>query len=368
MKPVCDSLFLGRVRSIIRARNRPAPFYMHEALSPAPGLAEPAGGFALPGNFQIVSSGQPRTSACLSQLRKRLGGTVTQTTPRDALACLRQNNLPDVFILTLTGADETDEEQLRVISTLRANATARHCGILVLQTQPHPVAAAHALDLGADDLMQHGFDTEELVLRLEGLLKRKQQGDTIRRDVDARLREAVFDPLTGMYNRRHALSEVARLAVRMRHKGLPLAVMLVDIDHFKRVNDAFGHASGDAVLVETARRLKSCLRPLDVAGRIGGEEFLLVLPGITEDEAAQMAKRICRAYRTTPFTIPASVQPIHTTISIGLCIAQPEDSPPLGTSQSAQDLAARLIDRADQALYSAKHGGRDRVGLIRSAA
>ena len=368
VKPVSDSLFLGRVRSIIRARNTPAPFYMHESLCPAPGLAEPAGGFALPGNFQIVSSGQPRTSACLSQLRKRLGGMVTQTTPRDALACLRQKTLPDVFILTLTGADETDEEQLRVISTLRANATARHCGILVLQTQPHPVAAAHALDLGADDLMQHGFNAEELVLRLEGLLQRKQQGDTIRRDVDARLREAVFDPLTGMYNRRHALSEVARLAVRMRQKGLPLAVMLVDIDHFKRVNDAFGHASGDAVLVETARRLKSCLRPLDVAGRIGGEEFLLVLPGITEDEAAQMAKRICRAYRTTPFTIPASVQPIHTTISIGLCIAQPEDSPPLGTSQSAQDLVARLIDRADQALYSAKHGGRDRVGLIRSAA
>ncbi|WP_289085541.1 diguanylate cyclase [uncultured Sulfitobacter sp.] len=368
VKPVCDKLFLGRVRSMIRAGHGASHTAMRDAMCPPLGLEETAATFTRPGTFQIVSHDKAETQVHVTQLRKRLRGAVSQTTIRDALTGIRQNALPDVFILTLTGVETRDEAQLRLISTLRANTTTRHCGILVLQSRPHPAGAAHALDLGADDLMQHGFDVDELSLRLTGLLARKQQGDTIRRDVDTRLREAVFDPLTGIYNRRHALSEVARLAVRTRRKGIPLAVMLADIDHFKRVNDAFGHASGDAVLVETARRLKSCLRPLDVAARIGGEEFLLILPGITEAEATRMAKRICEAYRTTPFTIPASAQPIHATISIGLCTAQPETSDAFPAPLDASAIAAELIDRADQALYSAKHRGRNRVGLIRSAA
>ena len=184
VKPVCDKLFLGRVRSMIRAGHGASHTAMRDAMCPPLGLEETAATFTRPGTFQVVSHDKAETQVHVTQLRKRLRGAVSQTTIRDALTGIRQNALPDVFILTLTGVETRDEAQLRLISTLRANTTTRHCGILVLQSRPHPAGAAHALDPGADDLMQHGFDIDELSLRLTGLLARKQQGDTIRRDVD----------------------------------------------------------------------------------------------------------------------------------------------------------------------------------------
>ncbi len=364
VKPLQDALLLGRVRSLIRAHHSAEEWHMRDEASRVFGLAEPQNNFVAPGVVQLVSDDKALTHVWATQLRMRCCDKVSISSQRDALNCLKGNVLPDAFILVLNGTADSDLNQMHLISSIRANAGTRDSGVLVLQLKPDAVLGANALDLGADDLMSNGYDLEELALRLTGLIARKRRADKIRISIDAGLREAIHDPLTGLYNRRFALSELSRLADASGPTDRPFAVMLADMDHFKRVNDAFGHASGDAVLVETARRLRGHLRPIDLAARIGGEEFLLILPGITELEATQIAERLCTSLRDTPFKVPGCIAGITITASIGICMG----GSLMGPDISRSDRAAALVDRADQALYAAKSKGRNCVRLNKSAA
>ncbi len=363
VKPVPDSLLLGRVRSLIRAHHAAEEWHLPDAASRAFGLAEAQGTFAPPGYIQMVGDDQSLNLAYASQLRGVLRDKVTISTMRDALHRLDGDGMADVFILVLAGDRKSIMLQMQLISSIRANAGTRHSGILVIQTVADAEVGANALDLGADDLMPHGFDPDELALRLAGMLDRKRRAEKLRHCVSTGLREAIYDPLTGLYNRRFALSELARLTDRAAASDRPVAVMLADMDHFKRINDAYGHAAGDAVLQETARRLRAELRPVDIAARIGGEEFLLVLPGISDRKATLMAERVCTSFRDAPFVIPSN-KAVTITISIGICMAYRPHRP----TPNEADRAAHLIDQADQALYAAKSRGRNCVRLIRPAA
>ena len=140
--------------------------------------------------------------------------------------------------------------------------------------------------------------------------------------------------------------------------------MVADMDHFKRINDTMGHAAGDAVLIETARRLRENLRAVDMVARIGGEEFLIVMPGAGLANAKKAAQRLCRVIRNTPFIVPGIKLPVTATISIGMTVCDPRkrSNPPHPLSAEA------LLGRADKALYGAKAEGRDRVTLLRPAA
>ncbi|MBI3367839.1 MAG: GGDEF domain-containing protein [Burkholderiales bacterium] len=160
----------------------------------------------------------------------------------------------------------------------------------------------------------------------------------------ARLRDASMrDPLTNLYNRRAMTEALERLWALQRRGGTPLAVLLIDIDHFKRINDQHGHAAGDKALIRVARLLQAHLRTEDVAGRIGGEEFLLLLPNAQAEQARALAERLRKL---------THADPMGTTVSIGIALAR------------ADDLAAQLlVQRADAALYKAKAAGRDRIEM-----
>jgi len=361
VKPVEDTLLLSRVRSMIRLYHSTERWHMRAEASRAFGLADPPAPFELPGDIQVVGNDKGLNHIWATQLRHAQSHKISVCDTGDAMTCLTRAVIPDVFVLVLPQDGDAIKDQLHLISSIRANAGTRHCGIIAVQTNPNAEVAANALDLGADDLMPHGFNLRELQLRLAALLTRKRQVDRIRASVDIGLREAIFDPLTGLYNRRYALAELTRQTRTVNPKDSPFAVMMADMDHFKRINDRFGHASGDAVLVETARRLRAHLRPSDTAARLGGEEFLLLLPATSEKNATAVARRLCRSFEQTPFVIPGSQTPVTVTISIGVCMV------------SAADLAnaantAGLIDRADKALYAAKSRGRNCVLLSRPAA
>jgi len=228
----------------------------------------------------------------------------------------------------------------------------------MLQEHPDDEIAARALDLGADALMQSVFEPAEVTLRLKALLLRKRKNDQLRATVRTGLQAALSDQLTGLHNRRYALPHLARVAQRARQGGRGFAVMIADLDHFKRVNDVYGHAAGDAVLVQVAERLRENVRGIDMIARYGGEEFMIVLPGIDLPGARHAARRLCRLISDVPFGLPGGQQ-LSITISIGLAI---------GAAGADNGDGTALIDEADRALYRAKTKGRNCVRLSRPAA
>jgi len=181
------------------------------------------------------------------------------------------------------------------------------------------------------------------------------------------LKAAVSDPLTGLYNRRYAMPQLARVAEHAGATGRSFAVMVADLDHFKRINDVYGHASGDAVLVEAARRLRENLRGVDLLARIGGEEFLIVMPATPFSEARTTASRLCRKIGCEGFKVPGSKDLIDVTVSIGVTMGGIHKSGPAADRISADNPNA-LLDAADKALYEAKMHGRNQVNLVRPAA
>lgn len=365
LKPIDDTLLLARVRSLIRAHNTAAEWQMRDDTSRALGFAEDPIDFGPPGRAVIVNADNATTQAWIEQLRGRLRCTLAFASPETALRDLAPGRVPDVFILVLEEGDSHSGDILRLLVAVRATAITRHAGVLVVQSEPDPGLGAYALDLGADDLMTDGFEPIELSLRAKALLRRKRVADKLRATVRTGLKAAVCDPLTGLNNRRYAMPHLARVAEHAAATGRSFAVMVADLDHFKRINDVYGHASGDAVLVEAARRLRENMRGVDLVARIGGEELLIVMPGTPLAEARVAASRLCRRIADEGFAVPGSESLIHVTVSIGLTMGGQRDLKGRNTCDMDPN---RLLDAADKDLYEAKLQGRNQVNLNRPAA
>ncbi|MCA3238331.1 MAG: DUF484 family protein [Curvibacter sp.] len=162
------------------------------------------------------------------------------------------------------------------------------------------------------------------------------------------------DALTGVHNRRYFESRCLEEVQSARRSKLPLVCLILDVDHFKRINDTYGHPAGDAVLRYVARLIRAQLRGSDVVARYGGEEFVLLLPATALPAALEIAERIRRVIAAQSMPVAAS-EPLRITVSLGAALLQ------TGDAKDAAALAAELVERADQALYAAKQGGRNRV-------
>lgn len=354
--PCSDALLLARVRSLIRAHSATAEWAMRDDTSRALGLAEAAPDFAPMPDIAVVSGSAVTATYWADALAQTDTGRFRATTPNSALLGATADAAPDLFVLKLC-ADCADRT-LALLASIRAHRATRHSAVLMLQEHPDDEIAARALDLGADALMQSVFEPAEVTLRLKALLLRKRKNDQLRATVRTGLQAALSDQLTGLHNRRYALPHLARVAQRARQGGRGFAVMIADLDHFKRVNDVYGHAAGDAVLVQVAERLRENVRGIDMIARYGGEEFMIVLPGIDLPGARHAARRLCRLISDVPFGLPGGQQ-LSITISIGLAI---------GAAGADNGDGTALIDEADRALYRAKTKGRNCVRLSRPAA
>lgn len=206
------------------------------------------------------------------------------------------------------------------------------------------------LDSGADDFLTKPFDADELRSRLrcgarvlaleEGLLKAQAELSVF----------ATQDTLTGLWNRRRILEQVTSELLRARRDDKPVSVAMIDIDHFKKINDTHGHPVGDTVIREVANRLRAALRDYDAIGRFGGEEFMAVLPGCDEHAGILAATRVLQAVARTP--VETAAGPLDVRVSIGVSC----------TDFTFTD-ADSLIQHADDALYRSKAGGRNRVSV-----
>lgn len=357
-----DVLLNARVRALMRARSEDADLMMREDTREALGFAEPAGAFEAPGVIGLVAARAETAQAWRAALAPHLRDRIEVLAPPDPFGAGPTGTRPDVFVI------ETDlprsEDGLALVSELRSGPSGRKARIIALAPEGAEAAAAAALDLGADDAVAGPVEPLELVLRIRAQLRGKARADRLRRQISDGLRLAVTDPLTGLFNRRYAMSALARIAEAAAAGGRAFAVMVIDLDRFKAVNDRHGHAAGDAVLVEAARRIAGALRAQDVVARLGGEEFLAVMPetGVAEAEAA--AERLRRAICTVPFRVPGATEPLALTTSIGVAVGGAAGAAAKGPPAET----AWLVEQADRALYAAKACGRNRVSLVRSAA
>ena len=160
---------------------------------------------------------------------------------------------------------------------------------------------------------------------------------------------ALYDTLTNLYNRRYFEERLGLVAQKSFYEGTALSLVMIDIDHFKKINDTFGHTEGDKVLREVSSLLKASVRKKDTVARYGGEEFILILPEAGTEESSMIAERIRRLVESTPFEV--SRARINLTISLGI------SNFPSHRARSKEE----LVKMADQALYDAKRGGRNRV-------
>ncbi|MFC4670096.1 diguanylate cyclase [Seohaeicola nanhaiensis] len=359
-QPVDDRLLQARIRSLLRMRSTVEQFRLSgSGNGPTPlGFSEAGAQFAPPARVVLLAGGADLARQWADQLPSRQGLRFATVGSGD-IARLIDAPLTDAFVIRVGPGGNL--RGLDLIAYLRARTTTCNAVIIAVTEPKDDATAAEALDRGATDVLSDGFNAQELSLRLATHLNRKAIADHMRASVRDGLREAVIDPMTGLYNRRYALPWLTRTARRAAELRRSFAVMLADLDHFKRVNDRHGHPTGDAVLVETARRLGLVLRPQDMLARIGGEEFMMVLPDIDQGEATAIAGRMCREINSRPFR-PSGDMRLDVTISIGVVMGQPGK-----TSQAAVE-ADVLIAQADQALYAAKGAGRNKISLIRPAA
>lgn len=340
-KPADERLLLARIRNLLRRRD-PAETMQ----SPLFALQEQADPFDWPGLVAMTgfaAEGGHRLARLLAPLLPhRLHPVAAAGLPADP---------PDAWLIDATAGPVNPAYAL--LSELRSAPDSRHTGIAVLTDGPD--SAAMAYDLGADEAICPRSQPEEMALRLNAMIARSRAAARHRAQLRDNVRLAMIDPLTGLFNRRYALRRMGEMSLGSVGGGIGTATMIVDIDRFKQINDHFGHAAGDAVLVEVARRLQDHLTEDDLIARIGGEEFLIALPDRALTQARDLADRLRAAIHDRPIALAAG-EAVTLTISIGLCLAPP------GT------LPDDAIDRADRALMSAKLQGRNRVIVGRSAA
>lgn len=372
-QPVDDVILQARIRSLLRARSANEELHMQRDASH---------GFVLPlsdraGHEECSSASVAliaQDSKTAQAWAKRLGDHVPYALryhDLDDIKLMMSAPVADVFIIELN--EISAGPGLRLLADLRARAATRQSVVIAVPNPADPMIAAEALDRGAHDVLQAGFDVDELALRLTTQLQYKSRNDRLRDSVRNGLRAAVEDPMTGLYNRRYAKPFLDRTAKRAAESNDSFALMLADLDHFKQINDQYGHPAGDAVLIEAARRLQAQMRPVDLVARVGGEEFMIVLPGADEISAGIAAVELCNAINSKPFQVPGIPDPIEVTISIGAVVGRDlsrkeelsdwaENTDKRGQDRGAGNVT-ELISLADRALYDAKNSGRNQVTL-----
>jgi two-component system, cell cycle response regulator len=260
---------------------------------------------------------------------------------------LQQEQPPELLILDWMMPEIDGTELCRRI---RAQRRSRYQYILLVTGKNDRQDVVRGLDAGADDYLSKPFDRDELRARLRvGKRILALQDSLIHAREELRF-QATHDVLTGLWNRGAVMDLLHHELDRSKRANAPTAVLMLDLDHFKKINDTYGHLAGDAVLKEAARRLTQSIRSYDSAGRYGGEEFLVVLPGCDRGQPQNTAERIRVEIAGIP--VLAAGEEIFFTASIGATVAGP------GATSATEMLAV-----ADSALYQAKNSGRDRTVL-----
>jgi two-component system cell cycle response regulator len=273
--------------------------------------------------------------------------TELMSDPAQAMEKILEGN----FDLVIISTQLNDMDGLRLCSHIRSHEKVRHVPLLILVDED-PKILVKGFDIGINDYLVIPPEGNEVLARVNTQIKRKRYQDALKSNLQQSVNMAVKDGLTGLYNRRYFDTHCKALIEQTENLGKSLILLVIDIDHFKSVNDTYGHTAGDEILKQLATRVMPLIRLTDLFARYGGEEFVIVLPNTEIHEGREVAERIRKAVEATTFKISAGDGTLQKTICIGVAGFRENDT------------TETLFNRADKGLYVAKQNGRNQVVFV----
>jgi len=347
-KPVNEIALVTRVKNLARLKMLTDEMLMRALSGRQAGISEDAALIKALSEERariLIVEDDPRAAGRLLDWLSPTQEPIAVEHPDAALRLLADNEF-DLLVVSLT---LPDSDALRLCSRTRSLDRTRHLPIIILVEPGQEARLLRALDMGINDYVMRPIECNELLARVRTQVKRKRYSDHLRNRLEESIEAAMIDSLTGLHNRRYMESHLATLVQEAHRDNRALSVLLADIDHFKHVNDTYGHDVGDLVLREFSNRFRRNTRGIDLACRFGGEEFIVIMPDTSMARAYQVGERLRVAIAADAFQIRPGLG-IHLTASVGLA-----------TLECLEDTPETVFRRADNALFAAKRRGRNRV-------
>jgi two-component system, cell cycle response regulator len=349
-KPINDTALFARVRSLIRIKVLLDELRMRDKTGKQVGaLAEGENSFTadVSGAKVVLIEDDMVNSRNMVERLSKSYQVQHFSDPTAGFEQLKQQVAPDVILISTM---LSDVDGLRMAAQFKNIEPLRHVPIIVLVDEEETHLMLKGLELGINDYLTVPVELNEMEARIKTQIRRKKYQDALRSNYQASVSMAITDKLTGLYNRNFLDAHIQNIVNQSLINQKAFSIMMLDMDHFKMVNDTYGHDVGDEVLRELSKRMINAIRSSDLAARIGGEEFMILMPETGFSDAYHMADRMRAQIASVPFPISHADGKITKTISIGV-----------SELNLSNDNAAALIKRADNALYEAKNGGRNRV-------
>lgn len=347
-KPVDDIALVTRVKNLARLKMLNDEMMMRASTGREMGIPDDgsyARALSARSGRVLLVDDHPRSAARLLEVLAKTNDAFAERDMQAALTKLSESNF-DLLVVSLS---LQNADGLRLCSQVRSLERTRHLPIIILVEPGDEARLLRGLDMGVNDYLMRPIDRHELLARVKTQIKRKRHSDFLRHRLAESVELSVTDSLTGLHNRRYMEGHLRTLVSEAIRTGRTLSMLVADIDHFKAVNDTYGHDAGDAVLKEFSVRLKRNTRGVDLACRLGGEEFVIIMPDTDLERAYQIGERLRACVAADEFAIDRA-RSVRVTASVGI-----------GTLESAQDTPESMFKRADNALYTAKRRGRNRV-------
>ncbi|MEQ1789754.1 MAG: PleD family two-component system response regulator [Rickettsiales bacterium] len=348
-KPINDTALFARVKSLIRIKTLLDELRLRDATGIEMGIdvnesnsfvADVSGAKIL-----LIDDDDVQSKQVVLKLNE-IYDTHLVDDPEKAFDCAKYGNFDAIIISTLL----MDADGLRLASHIKSQEETRNVPSLVLVDEDDKHVMLKALEMGISDYITVPVDKNEMAVRVRTQVRRKRYQDALKAQYQKSVSMALTDALTGLYNRHYLNAHLENMVKQSTKNGKKLALMIMDMDHFKTVNDTHGHDAGDMVLKQLSAMIMGTARATDLAARFGGEEFVVLMPETDPASALGAANRMREIVENTPFIISNDGKILNLTVSIGIA-----------NLLESGDSGEWLIKRADEALYIAKNNGRNKV-------
>lgn len=355
-KPINDTALFARVRSLIRIKVLLDELRLRDQTGFQMGIQE-EGVNSFTSNVSgckvmVIDDDTVQLKKLVAKLSDNYKVASVSDTSTDIIKQAVEAN-PDLIIVS---TQLTDIDGLRLSTQLKSQEEIRHVPILMLVDEDDQRAMLKGLEMGINDYLIIPVDTNEMTARVKTQIRRKKYQEALKANYQQSISMAITDQLTGLYNKHYLTTHMENLVRQSLMNSKNFSVLIMDMDHFKLVNDTYGHICGDEVLKQLAEIIVKSTRGADLAARFGGEEFVVLMPETDSVAAADVAERIRKSIETYTFTISHQVGQIQKTVSIGVA-----------SLNLFGDTSKELLERADKSLYEAKNGGRNKVVISKNS-